>query len=98
MRIAFLIYNAYGIGGTIRSTLNLASALAASGRHEVSVVSVHRPSDLPQLPTHPAVQLRALLDWRETSPPGTAATDGPANRRRCSRTRASPSEPWRRAH
>ncbi|MFF8581729.1 glycosyltransferase family 4 protein [Streptomyces albidoflavus] len=68
MRIAFLIYNAYGIGGTIRSTLNLASALAASGRHEVSVVSVHRPSDLTQLPTHPAVQLRALLDWRETSP------------------------------
>ncbi|MEH6380016.1 hypothetical protein V7793_37645, partial [Streptomyces sp. KLMMK] len=34
MKIAFLIHNAYGIGGTIRATGNLASALAA--RHDVA--------------------------------------------------------------
>ncbi|NGO68772.1 glycosyltransferase family 4 protein, partial [Streptomyces boncukensis] len=47
MKIAFLINNAYGIGGTIRATANLSRALA--GRHEVEVVSVHRVADEPEL-------------------------------------------------
>lgn len=66
MKIVFLIHNAYGIGGTIRSTVNLSSALAA--RHDVEVVSVHRVADEPQLSYGPRVRLTSLIDMREDTP------------------------------
>ncbi|GGO54625.1 glycosyltransferase [Streptomyces lasiicapitis] len=66
MKIAFLINNAYGIGGTIRSTLNLSAAFAV--RHDVEVVSVHRVQDEPALPVDPRVRLTSLIDMRENSP------------------------------
>ncbi|WP_432036561.1 glycosyltransferase [Streptomyces cucumeris] len=65
MRISFLLHNAYGIGGTIRSTFNVAGALAA--RHRVEIVSVIRTVDTPGLPLHPAVRLRPLTDQRPAS-------------------------------
>ncbi|MFF9204936.1 glycosyltransferase family 4 protein [Streptomyces sp. NPDC014986] len=62
MKISFLIHNAYGIGGTITTTFNLAGALAE--RHDVEVVSVLRHREHPHLTPHPAVRLRALVDLR----------------------------------
>ncbi|MFC7844265.1 glycosyltransferase family 4 protein [Streptomyces sp. NPDC057382] len=62
MKISFLIHNAYGIGGTITTTFNLAAALTE--RHDVEVVSVLRHRDRPHLTPHPAVRLRALVDLR----------------------------------
>ncbi|GHJ30597.1 glycosyl transferase family 1 [Streptomyces hygroscopicus subsp. sporocinereus] len=62
MKISFLLHNAYGIGGTIRSTFNVAGALAA--RHTVEIVSLIRTIDTPNLPLHPAVRLRPLIDLR----------------------------------
>ncbi|WP_374117144.1 glycosyltransferase family 4 protein [Streptomyces sp. MNU76] len=66
MKIAFLINNAFGIGGTIRSTANLSAAFA--DRHEVEVVSVHRSRDEPALPFDPRVRLTSLIDLREGGP------------------------------
>ncbi|MFJ6214351.1 glycosyltransferase family 4 protein [Streptomyces sp. NPDC092296] len=66
MKISFLIHNAYGIGGTIRSTVNLSSALAE--RHEVEIVSVHRVADQPALHLDPRVSLVSLIDMRKDSP------------------------------
>ncbi|MFF4741328.1 glycosyltransferase family 4 protein [Streptomyces sp. NPDC001262] len=63
MKIEFLLHNAYGIGGTIRSTVNLAAALA--DRHDVRIVSVNRPADEPELTVDPRVRLTPLLDFRE---------------------------------
>lgn len=65
MKIAFLIYNAYGIGGTIRSTVNLSRALAA--HHQVEIASVYRPVDTPQLDIAAGVSLVPLIDWRPES-------------------------------
>ncbi|MBI0300223.1 glycosyltransferase family 4 protein, partial [Streptomyces sp. PRKS01-29] len=62
MKISFLLHNAYGIGGTIRSTFNVAGALAA--HHTVEIVSLIRTIDAPNLPLHPAVRLRPLIDLR----------------------------------
>ncbi|WP_143673307.1 glycosyltransferase family 4 protein, partial [Streptomyces griseiscabiei] len=62
MKISFLLHNAYAIGGTIRSTLNLAGALAA--RHEVEIVSVLRTADRPQLGLSAKVRLVPLVDER----------------------------------
>lgn len=69
MRIAFLIHTAYGIGGTIRTTFNLAEQLATGlGAHEVQIVSVIQDRDRPQLALDPRVRLRALADLRKDSP------------------------------
>jgi glycosyltransferase involved in cell wall biosynthesis len=63
MRIRFLLLNAYGVGGTIRTTFNTASELAERG-HEVEVVSLLRGRARPQLERSPRVKLRALVDTR----------------------------------
>ncbi|KRV46447.1 hypothetical protein AQ490_11115 [Wenjunlia vitaminophila] len=68
MKIAFLIYNVYGIGGTIRSTVNLSRALSA--RHDVEVVSVHRVASTPLLPVDPRVRITSLIDMRRDSRDG----------------------------
>ncbi|MGW2366073.1 glycosyltransferase [Streptomyces sp. NPDC001667] len=62
MKISFLLQNAYGIGGTIRSTFNVAGALAA--RHDVEIVSIHRTGGTPKLPLHRKVKLVHLIDTR----------------------------------
>ncbi|MFJ8278815.1 glycosyltransferase family 4 protein [Streptomyces griseoviridis] len=62
MKISFLLHNAYGIGGTITTTFNLAQALAA--RHEVEVVSVLRHREDPHFTLDPRVSLRPLVDLR----------------------------------
>ncbi|MCA2212225.1 glycosyltransferase family 4 protein [Jidongwangia harbinensis] len=67
MKVLFLINNGFGIGGTITTTFNLASALAARG-HEVEVLSTLRHRDIPQLPVHPNVKLMALVDTRPAHP------------------------------
>ena len=66
MRISFLIHHAYGIGGTIRTTFNLARTLAE--QHEVEVVSVFRHRDHPVFDLGPSVRLRHLVDMRKHSP------------------------------
>jgi glycosyltransferase involved in cell wall biosynthesis len=66
MHISFLLHNAYGIGGTIRTTFNLAGALA--GHHDVEIVSVFRHREEPALRAPPGVGLRHLVDLRRKSP------------------------------
>ncbi|MEE4546197.1 glycosyltransferase [Streptomyces sp. V4-01] len=65
MRIAFLINNAYGLGGTIRTTCTLAGQLAAE--HDVQVVSVFRDRDEPDFAYDPRVRLHPLADLRAHS-------------------------------
>ncbi|MER7895535.1 glycosyltransferase family 4 protein [Streptomyces sp. NPDC096046] len=63
MKISFLIHNAYGIGGTITTTFNLAGALAE--RHDVEIVSALRHREHPNLVLDPRVRLRPLVDLRK---------------------------------
>ncbi|MBB5937444.1 glycosyltransferase family 4 protein [Streptomyces zagrosensis] len=66
MHISFLIHNAYGIGGTIRTTYNTARTLAE--QHEVEVVSVFRHRNEPVFDPGSKVTLRHLVDIRKGSP------------------------------
>ncbi|MFI9204616.1 glycosyltransferase family 4 protein [Streptomyces sp. NPDC053048] len=66
MHISFLIHNAYGIGGTIRTTFNLAGTLAE--HHDVEIVSVFRHRDEPVLAPGGKVRLRHLVDLRKNNP------------------------------
>ncbi|NRQ38259.1 glycosyltransferase family 4 protein [Nonomuraea sp. NN258] len=63
MRIRYVMLHAYGMGGTIRTVVNQANAMASAG-HEVEIVSVVRRRDHPQFRLHPGVSLRTLVDQR----------------------------------
>ncbi|MET9554028.1 glycosyltransferase family 4 protein [Streptomyces sp. NPDC006645] len=65
MHISFLLHNAFGVGGTIRTTFNLSRALAE--RHDVEIVSVFRHRDEPTLGAPEGVLLRHLVDLRKNS-------------------------------
>ncbi|OKJ97065.1 glycosyl transferase [Streptomyces sp. CB03234] len=66
MHISFLLHNAYGIGGTIRTTFNLAQTLAE--RHDVEIVSVFRHREEPTLGAPAGVTMKHLVDLRKNSP------------------------------
>ncbi|MBA6433773.1 glycosyltransferase family 4 protein [Streptomyces sp. GMR22] len=62
MKITFLIHNVYAIGGTIRTTLNLAAAL--TDQHEVTIVSMLRHRARPRFAIDPRVTVVPLVDIR----------------------------------
>jgi glycosyltransferase involved in cell wall biosynthesis len=85
-KIVFLLHNAYAIGGTVRTTLNLAAALA--DHHDVEIVSMRRHRDEPRFTIDPRITVVPLVDERDDSadladPRYTlAATDFPASDKR----------------
>jgi glycosyltransferase involved in cell wall biosynthesis len=66
VKISFLAHNIYGVGGTVRTVLNLAGALAA--RHEVEIVSVFRRMDRTMFDFPAGVTLVPLVDLRSRRP------------------------------
>ncbi|WP_255945169.1 glycosyltransferase family 4 protein [Streptomyces odontomachi] len=66
MKITFLLHDVYGIGGTIRTTLNLAGALA--DHHQVEIVSMRRHRTEPRFSIDPRIRLTPLVDTRKGSP------------------------------
>ncbi|ETK33727.1 glycosyltransferase family 4 protein [Microbispora sp. ATCC PTA-5024] len=64
MRIRYLLLHAYGMGGTIRTVVSQANAMAALG-HDVEIVSVIRRRDRPQFRLDRSVALSTLVDQRE---------------------------------
>jgi glycosyltransferase involved in cell wall biosynthesis len=68
-RIHIVLEHAWGVGGTIRTSFNLASHLAR--RWDVEIVSARRSRETPFLPFPPGVSVTALDD--RTRPPGLLA-------------------------
>ena len=65
-RVVILIMHAYGMGGTIRTVLNLAGHLASE--RDVEVVSLIRRRDSSFLPMPPGVTVTSLADRRPGAP------------------------------
>jgi glycosyltransferase involved in cell wall biosynthesis len=61
MKIRYLLLNAYGKGGTIRTVFNQAASMAAAG-HDVEVVSVVRRRKSPRFPLDRRVRVTAIVD------------------------------------
>ncbi|WP_168801371.1 glycosyltransferase family 4 protein [Glycomyces buryatensis] len=69
MRITFLVRNIWGIGGTIKTTLNTAEALLDLG-HDVTIVSCVRHTDEPGFPFDPRLRIVNLWDVRDPAKGG----------------------------
>ncbi|GAA0932708.1 glycosyltransferase [Nonomuraea longicatena] len=62
MKISLMLPSAYAMRGDVRSTLNLATALAE--HHEVEVISIRRQKEKPFFPVGSNVLLRSVVDAR----------------------------------
>jgi glycosyltransferase involved in cell wall biosynthesis len=80
VKIRYLLHNAYGTGGTIRTVVNQANALCAE--HDVEIASVYRSADAPVFAIDPRVRLVPLTDLRAD---GTRRTDPPGKQTRLAR-------------
>ncbi|MDZ5443260.1 glycosyltransferase family 4 protein [Micromonospora sp. 4G57] len=67
MKFSFLIHNFYGVGGTNRAVLNLATALVEAG-HEVEVASVFRRLDRTMFSVDGRITVVPLVDTRPRRP------------------------------
>jgi glycosyltransferase involved in cell wall biosynthesis len=77
MKIRLLIANAYVGGGTARTTLSTASALAE--RHDVEIVSLLRRRERPSFPVDDRVRLLPLVDeWSHKRAPAPRGLGGRA--------------------
>lgn len=68
LSVAFLVFNLDGMGGTSRSAITQANALARRGNVDVRLVSVTRSADSPHYPVDPAVGVDHLVDARGDDP------------------------------
>ncbi len=64
LSVAFLVFNLDGMGGTSRSAITQATALARRGNVDVRLVSVTRSADSPHYAIDPTVRVEHLVDMR----------------------------------
>ncbi len=64
LSVAFLVFNLDGMGGTSRSAITQANALARRGNLDVRLISVTRSADQPHYPIDAAVTVDHLSDVR----------------------------------
>ncbi|HEX2316458.1 MAG TPA: glycosyltransferase family 4 protein, partial [Thermomonospora sp.] len=85
MKITYALLHAYGMGGTIRTVVNQANAMAAAG-HDVQIASVIRRRDTPQFPVDPRVRMVTVTDLRgRPAPPAPRTSRGARLARRVRR-------------
>ncbi|WP_026570727.1 glycosyltransferase family 4 protein [Sediminibacillus sp. JSM 1682029] len=63
MKISFLVYNIYGMGGTVRTVVNTANHFAAEG-YEVEIISVRRTRRRPMFNLDKRININFLFDAR----------------------------------
>ncbi len=67
MRIVYLVFNVDGLGGTSRSAVTQANALAAD--HDVRILSVTRTAEHPHYAIDPRIGVERLVDVRDPRRP-----------------------------
>ncbi|MBF8185715.1 glycosyltransferase family 4 protein [Nonomuraea sp. K274] len=72
MKIRYMLLHAYGMGGTIRTVVNQANAMAEAG-HDVEIVSAIRRRKSPQFEIDERIRVSALVDQRDGVEPDSLA-------------------------
>ena len=67
MKITFLVYNIYGIGGTVRTVVNTANYLVESG-YKVEIVSIRKTYETPKFNINPKIKLTPLYNTKKGIP------------------------------
>lgn len=60
--IRFIVYNAFGIGGTIKTVFNFANYFQKTGKYSVEIISVKKTRETPILKINPKVKLLTIQD------------------------------------
>ena len=68
MKISYFLLTVDGMGGTERSVVSQANALAAAG-HQVTIISVIRRGDVPHFAIDPSVRVDYLVDLSDREAP-----------------------------
>lgn len=89
MRIRYLLHNAYGGGGTIRTVINQANALC--DQHEVEIASVYRTAARTVFKIDPRVRLVTLTELMES---GVRRSDRPGQKSRLANKARRFRNPW----
>ncbi|GAA2590162.1 MULTISPECIES: glycosyltransferase family 4 protein [Streptomyces] len=76
MKLTYLIYNAFGVGGTVRTVFNQANAMVERG-HDVEIATMLRYHEEPPFPLDPRVRVTALVDNRSGTYVDWDRYDGP---------------------
>jgi glycosyltransferase involved in cell wall biosynthesis len=63
LKITFLVYNIYGMGGTVRTVANTANYFASTN-YTVEIISIRRTSEKPLFILDPKIKLTPLFDAR----------------------------------
>ncbi|QHA93639.1 glycosyltransferase family 4 protein [Bacillus sp. N1-1] len=61
MKIRFLVFDVYGMGGTVRTVLNVTNYLAQNG-YDIEVISVFRHRNIPFFEIDPRIKVTVLHD------------------------------------
>ncbi|MBF4768297.1 stealth conserved region 3 domain-containing protein [Nocardioides agariphilus] len=73
MRIGYLVFNLDGMGGTSRAAITQANALAAD--HHVTLLSVTRSGERPHYEIDERIEVRYLVDVRDSDAPAVPGVD-----------------------
>ncbi len=87
MKIGYLVFNLDGMGGTSRSAITQANALA--GDHQVTLLSVTRSGERPHYEIDERVKVTYLVDVREDQDPGVPGVELSPSRARSLHQRES---------
>ena len=63
MTVRFLVYNIWGLGGTVRTVANISNYLAGKG-HNVVIISVRRTAERPAIQLEEGIEIISLYDTR----------------------------------
>lgn len=63
-KIRFIVYNAYGIGGTVKTIFNFADYFHSVAKYDVEILSIRRNRENPILPINKKITIVALYDVR----------------------------------
>ena len=87
MKIGYLVFNLDGMGGTSRSAVTQANALA--GDHDVTLLSVTRSGERPHYEIDDRIRVRYLVDVREGQDPSVPGVELPPSQARALHERES---------
>lgn len=62
--IRFMVYNAFGIGGTVKTIFNFADFFQKTGNYNVEIISIKKTRDTPMLSLNSKVKITVIQDAR----------------------------------